>query len=103
MSNTGKYYEKFSSDPAYAQFKQFYKQPVSTVVTVIGTTGIEDPSVEDITITVNVTGSTFAPAFADLTAATYTCKSNAYQDGMGRTGIRADLQQLHLRRAPAIM
>ena len=43
----GKYYEKFSSDPAYAQFKQFYKQPVSTVVTVIGTTGIEDPSVED--------------------------------------------------------
>ena len=27
----------------------------------------------------NVTGSTFAPAFADLTAATYTCKSNAYQ------------------------
>lgn len=75
----GKYYEKFSSDPAYAQFKQFYKQPVSTVVTAIGTTGIEDPSVEDITITVNVTGSTFAPAFADLTAATYTCKSNAYQ------------------------
>lgn len=75
----GKYYEKFSSDPAYAQFKQFYKQPVSTVVTVIGTTGIENPSVEDITITVNVTGSTFAPAFADLTAATYTCKSNAYQ------------------------
>lgn len=75
----GKYYEKFSSDPACAQFKQFYKQPVSTVVTVIGTTGIEDPSVEDITITVNVTGSTFAPAFADLTAATYTCKSNAYQ------------------------
>lgn len=75
----GKYYEKFSSDPAYAQFKQFYKQPVSTAVTVIGTTGIEDPSVEDITITVNVTGSTFAPAFADLTAATYTCKSNAYQ------------------------
>ena len=75
----GKYYEKFSSDPAYAQFKQFYKQPVSTVVTVIGTTGLEDPSVEDITITVNVTGSTFAPAFADLTAATYTCKSNAYQ------------------------
>ena len=75
----GKYYEKFSSDPAYAQFKQFYKQPVSTVVTVIGTTGIEDPSVKDITITVNVTGSTFAPAFADLTAATYTCKSNAYQ------------------------
>lgn len=75
----GKYYEKFSSDPAYAQFKQFYKQPASTVVTVIGTTGIEDPSVEDITITVNVTGSTFAPAFADLTAATYTCKSNAYQ------------------------
>ena len=75
----GKYYEKFSSDPAYAQFKQFYKQPVSTVVTVIGTTGIEDPSVEDITITVNVTGSTFAPAFANLTAATYTCKSNAYQ------------------------
>ena len=75
----GKYYEKFSSDPAYAQFKQFYKQPVSTVVTVIGTTGTEDPSVEDITITVNVTGSTFAPAFADLTAATYTCKSNAYQ------------------------
>ena len=52
---------------------------MSTVVTVIGTTGIEDPSVEDITITVNVTGSTFAPAFADLTAATYTCKSNAYQ------------------------
>lgn len=75
----GKYYEKFSSDPAYAQFKQFYKQPVSTVVTVIGTTGLEDPSVENITITVNVTGSTFAPAFADLTAATYTCKSNAYQ------------------------
>lgn len=75
----GKYYEKFGSDPAYAQFKQFYKQPVSTVVTVIGTTGTEDPSAQDITVTVNVTGSTFAPAFADLTSATYTCKSNAYR------------------------
>ena len=75
----GKYYEKFSSDPAYAQFKQFYKQPVSTVVTVLGTTGTEDPSAQDITVTVNVTGSTFAPAFADLTSATYTCKSNAYR------------------------
>lgn len=75
----GKYYEKFSSDPAYAQFKQFYKQPVSTVVTVIGTEGIEDPSAQDITVTVNVTGSPFAPAFADLTDASYTCKSNAYQ------------------------
>ena len=75
----GKYYEKFGSDPAYAQFKQFYKQPVSTVVTVIGTTGIEDPSIQDITVTVNVTGSTFAPDFTDLTAASYTCKSNAYK------------------------
>ena len=75
----GKYYEKFNSDPAYAQFKQFYKQPVSTVVTVTGTEGTEDPSVSDITVTVNVTGSTFAPDFNDITSASYTCKSNAYQ------------------------
>ena len=75
----GKYYEKFSSDPAYAQFKQFYKQPVSTIVTVTGTTGTEDPSVSDMTATVTVTGSTFAPDFNDITSASYTCKSNAYQ------------------------
>ena len=75
----GKYYEKFSSDPAYAQFKQFYKQPVSTIVTVTGTAGTEDPSVSDMTATVTVTGSTFAPDFNDITSASYTCKSNAYQ------------------------
>ena len=75
----GKYYEKFSSDPAYAQFKQFYKQPVSTIVTVNGTAGTEDPSVSDMTATVTVTGSTFAPDFNDITSASYTCKSNAYQ------------------------
>lgn len=75
----GKYYEKFASDPAYAQFRQFYKQPVSTVVTVIGTTGTEDPSVADITVTVTVNGNALEPAFIDVTAATYTCKSNAYR------------------------
>ena len=75
----GKYYEKFSSDPAYAQFRQFYKQPVSTVVTVIGTTGTDDPSVADITVTVTVNGNALEPAFIDVTDAAYTCKSNAYR------------------------
>ena len=36
-----KYWEKFRSDPAYAQFARFYKQPISVSVKVIGTEGIE--------------------------------------------------------------
>mgnify|MGYP002524274004 CR=1 FL=1 len=74
----GKYYEKFKSDPKYAQFARFYKQPVETVVTVKGTTGIDDPNVKDITVTVQVAGSEFDSAFTDLTD-TYTCRSNAYK------------------------
>ena len=46
-----KYWEKFRSDPGYAQFAQFYKQPISVSVKVIGTEGIDDPNIQPITVT----------------------------------------------------
>ena len=44
-----KYYEKFQGNADYEQFAQFYKQPISTTVTVIGTEGIEDPNLQPLT------------------------------------------------------
>ena len=49
-----KYWEKFGigagatedTKAKYAQFEQFYKQPVSTTVTVLGTTGKDDPNAD---------------------------------------------------------
>ena len=46
-----KYYEKFQGNADYEQFAQFYKQPISTTVTVIGTEGIEDPNLQPLTVT----------------------------------------------------
>ena len=83
-----KYYEKFQNDPAYAQFAKFYKQPISTTVTVIGTEGIEDPALQPITVTVNVDGNGFG-AFANLTGGSYTCTT-----GDGRTAADALLDVL---------
>lgn len=75
----GKYYEKYKDDPVNKwTFSQFYKQPVETVVTVIGTKGTVDPTVKDITVTVKVEGSEFDSAFTDITD-TYTCRSNEYK------------------------
>ncbi len=37
---------KFQGNADYEQFAQFYKQPISTTVTVIGTEGIEDPNLQ---------------------------------------------------------
>ena len=71
-----KYWEKFRSDPAYAQFARFYKQPISVSVKVIGTEGIDDPNIQPITVTVNVEGGGFSRTFADLTGGTYTCSSS---------------------------
>ena len=56
-----KYYEKFQGNADYEQFAQFYKQPISTTVTVIGTEGIEDPNLQPLTVTVNVEGRRISP------------------------------------------
>lgn len=84
-----KYWEKFRSDPGYAQFAQFYKQPISVSVKVIGTEGIDDPNIQPITVTVNVEGGGFSRTFADLTGGTYTCSSSD-----GRTAADALLSVL---------
>ena len=65
--------------PDYEQFAQFYKQPISTTVTVIGTEGIEDPNLQPLTVTVNVEGSTFKEDFTDLEGATYTCSTGDHR------------------------
>ena len=74
-----KYYEKFQGNADYGQFAQFYKQPISTTVTVIGTEGIEDPNLQPLTVTVNVEGSTFKEDFTDLEGATYTCSTGDHR------------------------
>ena len=74
-----KYYEKFRGNADYEQFAQFYKQPISTTVTVIGTEGIEDPNLQPLTVTVNVEGSTFKEDFTDLEGATYTCSTGDHR------------------------
>ncbi len=51
----GKYWKKFEGDARYAQFEQFYKQPVAVVVTVIGTKGIPDPTPQPTSIQATVT------------------------------------------------
>lgn len=84
-----KYWEKFRSDPAYAQFARFYKQPISVSVKVIGTEGIDNPNIQPITVTVNVEGGGFSRTFADLTGGTYTCSSSD-----GRTAADALLSVL---------
>ena len=71
-----KYYEKFQGNADYEQFAQFYKQPISTTVTVIG---IEDPNLQPLTVTVNVEGSTFKEDFTDLEGATYTCSTGDHR------------------------
>ena len=58
--NMAKYWTKFQNDPAYAQFEQFYKRPVSATVTVKGTKGEVNPNpVQNITVTVSVDGGGF--------------------------------------------
>ena len=74
----GKYYEKLKDTADGWKFAQFYKQPISAVVTVTGTTGIADPNAEKITLTVQVEGSEFDQSFTDLTGS-FTCDSNAYK------------------------
>ena len=74
----GKYYEKLKDTADGWKFAKFYKQPISTVVTVTGEKGIADPNVEKITLTVKVEGSEFDQSFTDLTGS-FTCDSNAYK------------------------
>ena len=58
--NMAKYWIKFQNDPAYAQFEQFYKRPVSATVTVKGTVGEVNPNpVQNISVTVSVDGGGF--------------------------------------------
>ncbi len=52
----GKYWEKFQSDEDYAQFAQFYKQPVSVTVTVKGEKGA-DPNPDSRPTTLSATVS----------------------------------------------
>ncbi len=70
-SEYAKYYEKFRDNPDYAQFAKFYKQPISTTVTVIGTEGIEDPDLKPVNVSLSVEGSSMEPGFRDLTGASY--------------------------------
>lgn len=60
-SEFGKYWEKFGSDPRYARFERFYKQPVSITITVKGTKGTEnpDPTPQTIQATVSIDGGGF--------------------------------------------
>ncbi len=74
-----KYYEKFGSDPAYAQFAKFYQQPISAAVTVIGTEGIEDPDLHEMNVKISVEGSTRNSDFADLEEALYTCSTGDHK------------------------
>ena len=73
-SEFGKYWNKFSNTSKaseYAEFKQFYMQPISTEITVTGTKGIEnpEPEVSSIKATVTVSGKN-AKGFKDLSSIT---------------------------------
>ena len=75
-----KYYEKNKDNADYAQFAQFYRQPMSITVKVIGTDG-EAPAANDIYTTVQIEGSAFNAAFADVTAE-YTSKDTDQKTAM---------------------
>ncbi len=52
-----KYWEKFKANEKYAQFEQFYKQPVSVTVTVKGEKGVNpNPQPTSMSVTVSVDG-----------------------------------------------
>ena len=52
----GKYWEKFQADEDYAQFEQFYKQPVSVTVTVKGEKGTDpNPTPKPTSLSAKVT------------------------------------------------
>ena len=72
-----KYYEKFGSDPEYAQFAQFYKQPISATVTVIGTTGTSAPAEKPITVSVSVDGHSGSASFKSLSGS-YSCDAQSH-------------------------
>ena len=72
-----KYYEKFGSDPEYAQFAQFYKQPISATVTVIGTTGASAPAEKPITVSVSVDGHSGSASFKSLSGS-YSCDAQSH-------------------------
>lgn len=80
-SEYSKYYEKFKDNADYAQFAKFYKQPISIVVKVIGTEGIDNPNAETISVTVNMDGNAINSEFVDFSY-TYTCNSEDYKTGM---------------------
>lgn len=80
-SEYSKYYEKFKDNADYAQFAKFYKQPISIVVKVIGTEGIDNPNAETISVTVNMDGNAIDKTFTDFNY-TYTCNSADYKTGM---------------------
>lgn len=80
-SEYSKYYEKFKDNANYAQFAKFYKQPISIVVKVIGTEGIDNPNAETISVTVNMDGNAINSEFVDFSY-TYTCNSEDYKTGI---------------------
>ena len=73
-SEFGKYWNKFSNTSKaskYAEFKQFYMQPVSIEITVTGAKGIDNPEPEVSSIKANVTVSgKNAKGFKDLSSIT---------------------------------
>lgn len=80
-SEYSKYYEKFKDNADYTQFAKFYKQPISIVVKVIGTEGIDNPNTETISVTVNMDGNAINSEFVDFSY-TYICNSEDYKTGM---------------------
>ena len=84
-----KYWTKFKDDPAYAQFAQFYQQPVSVTVTVKGTAGTVDPDpTENITVTVSINGDGFD---GFLNAADFTFQRSAESDWTAWEAVEAFL------------
>ena len=53
-SALGKYWAKFSANPKYKDFEQFYKRPISVTITLAGKTGTDDPDPQPTTMSVTV-------------------------------------------------
>ena len=53
-SALGKYWAKFSANPKYKDFEQFYKRPISVTITLSGKTGTDDPDPQPTTMSVTV-------------------------------------------------
>ena len=53
-SALGKYWAKFSANPKYKDFEQFYKRPIAVTITLAGKKGTTDPNPQPSTMSVTV-------------------------------------------------